>query len=157
MITKEDIDQGFYDRAVAELRKLRITAMEFMQRYPGCSKKRLAEIIGNGVTSRGLTMKLFEEAHHQSTVKTLAKELFYRKIVNEFPNGWHEGGKVRATIKIGGWRHDVLEFAPEFGEHATAIIKALATTDKPATGWKPQSPDDERLRFLFDKYWNACE
>lgn len=153
MITKEDIDRGFYDRADAELQKLGITATEFMQRNPDCSKKRLAKIIGNGVTSRGLTMKLFEEAHERSTVSLLAKELLYRETINEFPEGWFEDDNVRATIKVGGWYHDVLEFAPEFREHATAIIKALATTNKPNAGWKPKSPNDERLRLLFEQYW----
>jgi len=155
MIAKEDIDYGFYDRAVSELQKLGISATEFMQRYPHSSKKRLAEIIGNGVTSRGLTMKLFEEAKQQLAVEALAKELLYRKIINEFPEGWFEDDKIRATIKIGGWRHDVIEFAPEFSEQATAIIKALATTYRPNVGWKPSSPEDERLQLLFATFWAA--
>lgn len=153
MNTKSSIDQEFHQRAVSELKRLGVTAAELLQNHPDCSKKKLAEIIGNGMTSRGLTMVLFEEARQHSRVRALAQELLYRKILDEFPDGWFEDENVRATVKLGSWHYDVLEFAPEYEESATAVLKAMATTNKPNTGWKPNSSMDERLRLLFETHW----
>jgi hypothetical protein len=153
MSKKSDIDRDLYERALTELQKLGVTATELMQRHPDCSKKKLAEIIGNRVTSRGLTMTLFEEARRQETVRSLARELLYRKIINEFPEGWFEEENVRSTVKLGSWHYDVLEFAPEYEESAVKILTALATTQKPDVGWKPTTADDERLRLLFETFW----
>ena len=105
------------------------------------------------MTSRGLTMVLFDEASQQSNVRTLAKDLLYRKILEEFPQGWVEDEIVRATVKLGSWHYDVLEFAPEYEGSAAAILRVLATTQVPSRGWKPKSVDDERLRMLFDAHW----
>lgn len=149
----EAVDRGFHNRARGQLQKLGITATEFLRQHPDCSKVQLAQIINHGVTARGLTIQLFEEAQQQNAVKVLAQELLYREILEEFPEGWFEDPEVRATVKISRWRSDVLEFAPEFREQATAIIKALATTNKPKQGWRPTSADDEEIRFLFDRYW----
>lgn len=153
MKTKADIDQAFYQQASSALQRSNLSATEFILRYPARSKKELAEILGSGTTSRGLTMVLFAEARQRSLLREVAQDLLFRKIVEEFPNGWFEDENIRPTVKLGGWRYDLLEFAPEFEESATAILKSLASTDKPNDGWKPLSPSDERLRTLFETHW----
>lgn len=151
---KSDIDQGFYERANNEFGKLDLTALEFIQRHPICSKKKLANIIGNGVTARGLTMKLFEEAKQQNILEKIARDLLYRKIINEFPDGWVEDEVIRPAVKLGSWHYDILEFAPEYDESAIKILRALATTHQPNIGWKPSTANDELLLLLFKLFWD---
>jgi len=157
MSTKSDIDDGFYQRARSELENRGVTATELLRRHPSQSKTELAKIIGNGVTARGLTMILYQEAHEQTSVRDLARDLLYRKIVQEFPEGWTEDDPVRATVKLGSWHYDVVEFASECEEKATKILQSLATTDRPETGWKPTSSDDEQIRRLFEIHWVRSE
>lgn len=153
MRTPKEIDQNFFKVASNALAVLGVTGTEFLEQHSRQSKKRLAELIGRGVTARGLTMVLFKEARQQSSVRDLVRELLYRKLVQEFPNGWNDDGNIRPTVKLGSWHYDVVEFAPEYEQEATAILKALATTDKPESGWIPSSSDDQRLRELFNTYW----
>ena len=157
MKKKANIDRGFLEQALTVLRRHGTSACEFLRENPDRSKKQLAEMLGTGVTSRGLTMALFTEARQQSKVRELVRELLYRKILQEFPDGWRSEDNIRPTVKLGSWHYDVVEFAPECEETATTILKALATNDKPERGWKPQSPEDERLRHLFETYWNVRE
>lgn len=152
MSATSDIDLSLYERARQQLGKLGLSATEFIQHHPEASKKQLAELIGNGVTARGLTMKLFEEARQQARVRTLARDLLYRKIVTEFPAGWYEDENVRPTVNLGSWHYDILEFAPEFEDSAASILRALMK-NRPQPGWKPEDADDERLTLLFEENW----
>ena len=150
---KSDIDRGFYERARRELERIGVSAREFIRKHPNKSKKELAELIGGGVTSRGLTMKLFEEARACADIGSLARDLLYRTIATEFPDGWYRDDEIHASVKLASWHYDVHEFAPEHEESATQIVQLLTTTKVPELGWKPESADDERLRRMFEENW----
>lgn len=153
MITPDDIDRDFREKASSALNRLGVSGTQFLVQHPNQSKKELAGIIGSGVTARGLTMVLFEEAWQHLSIKQLVQELLYREIVEEFPNGWNEEGSVRPTVKIGGWHYDVSRFAPVYENSTAGILRALGTTHKPIPGWKPLHKDDERLISLFEEFW----
>ena len=155
--SRVQIDRGFYQHAKDALDRIGTSATEFLQRYPKLSKRELAESIGNGVTSRGITMVLFEEARERNDVGRLAKDLLFRKIVAEFPAGWRNDTKVCASVKLGSWHYDILEFAPEFKESAVRILRTLTSINSPEIGWKPESAEDERLSPLFEGSWRQSE
>jgi hypothetical protein len=151
--SKSDIDVGFYKAAKRQLQRLRISASQLLKDNPRRSKKEIAAMVGGGVTSRGLTVVLFEESRNQSTVRSLAKDLLYRKILEEFPDGWEYDDKVHTSVKLGSWHFDIHEFAPEFEDFAAAIVRSLTSSNAPKVGWKPDNRDDERITVVFDKCW----
>ena len=154
--SKGEVDLGFYNGAVKALKARNFTALEFTNNHPKLSKKQLAKELGYGATSRGLTMRLFEEARKLDCIETTAKTLLFRKILSEYPDGWYEDEKISTSVKLGMWYSDVKEFAPEFENAAIAIIRSF-TSEPPEKGWKPESHENERIRQLFKRFWKENE
>lgn len=156
-ISKADVDRHFYEGASRALAEIGMSATEFFRQHPDRSEVGMAQILGRGASALGLIMKLFEEAHENSTVLELAKSLLYRRILDEYPDGWYYDEKIRTTVKLGGWYSDIAEYAPEYEDRALSIVRSLATTNAPELGWKPTGPEDERLRRVFEEYWSESE
>lgn len=155
MISKEDVERKFRDEAATAIAAHGTTALAAMKRSPGACKMVVAQLHGAGITPRGLTALLFEEAREASAIRELSRDLLFRKLRSEFPGGWNDAEKVRPFVKLSGWLFDIVDFAPEYGEIARSILKRLAIDNTPPTGWVPTGPDDERVEELFKTFWLA--
>lgn len=136
-----DFEQRLYLAVVATLADRGTTAIRFFRENPGRSKKELAAVLGGGVTARGLTRKLFEEARSSNCLEQVAKDLLFRKILQEFPDGWSIDDKISTSVKLGSWYSDIIDFFPEYEETAIKIIRAFER-NAPPFGWLPKSLDD---------------
>jgi hypothetical protein len=154
-VTKQDVDRSFRETSRKALDAVKSTAIEFMAEHPAISKVEVAKRLGRGASAIGLTMLIYEEAERTGRTREVARELLFRKIISEFPDGWYEDKKVHAAVKLGGWDYDILKFAESSADYARAVLKDLTIDNVPPTGWKPEGPDDELLTLVFDKYWPA--
>ena len=136
-----DFEQRLYLSVVATLAARGTTAIQFFSENPGRSKKELAAVLGGGVTARGLTRKLFEEARASNCLEQVAKDLLFRTILQEFPDGWSVDDKIATSVKLGSWYSDIIDFFPEYEETAIKIIRSFER-NAPPFGWLPKSLDD---------------
>lgn len=154
-VTEQDVERSFRETARRALDAVKSTAIQFMHQHPGVSKIELAKRLNRGASAIGLTMLIYEEANRTGKTREVARELLFRKIISEFPEGWYEDKRVRASVKLGGWDYDIFKFAESSADYARAVLKDLAIDNMPPTGWKPEGPDDKVLALVFDKYWPA--
>lgn len=153
------------DMFLAEARKAfagaGCTALQFLAENPLVSKielaKRLAQQSGCGTRAIGLTKAIYDEAVQSNAVRTVAKDLLYRKILQEFPDGWFVEPNICASVKIGDWDYDIHKYVPDkqAGDAAFRIVKQLTIEEPPPDGWKPSLPNDPRIEELFARLWPA--
>ena len=152
-MTIEDVERMFYEGAKRALEQYGSTALELLETQSDFTLKQLAALVNHGITIRGLKAVIYEEAQKAGKVREVAKDLLYREILHEYPNGWYFDPNVAAFVKLGFWDSDIERLVPDYAENAAAIIRELTIENPPPEGWFPQGPDDPLLEELFDKHW----
>jgi hypothetical protein len=151
--TIADVDRSFHDTAVRALNEHGTTALQFLDQHPDYSLIDLAKCLNRGASAIGLVMVIYEESELAGKTRDVARNLLYREIISEFPEGWFEEAKIRAAVKLGSWHSHIGQYTRDFGGFAAEVLKEVTMRNVPPTGWKPQSPDDDRIRAAFDNCW----
>jgi len=143
----------FAEGAKRALEQYGSTALELLETHSDFTLKQLAALVNHGITIRGLKAVIYEEAQKAGKVREVAKDLLYREILDEYPDGWYFDPKVGALVKLGFWYSTIRDFAPCYKEESRAIIRELTIENPPPEGWFPEGPDDPLLEELFHKHW----
>lgn len=153
--TADDIFDFLCSAASSALKSRGVTAIEHVYAYPRQSLLQLAKKLENNVTQAGLEVAIYREAISKTLVRPIAKELLFRKIVQEYPDGWTTFDEIGPIVSLVDWvytfksnvksRHEM--------ESAQRVYIAIARDTLPAEGWMPESAADPYLVDLFDRNW----
>ena len=151
--TAEDIYDHLLSVAVAALKKKGVSALEYLYSNPNLSQLQLANQLE--ATLAGLRIAFFREAVSKGLVRQIAKELLFRKIVEEYPEGWTSFDEIGPIVNLVSW---VTTFKLSVNtsrevDAANRIYTDIARDTLPPEGWKPESADDPFLVELFDRNW----
>ena len=152
-MTPDDVNKLFAQRAKCALDAYGSTALELLETHTDFTLPQLAALVNRGINIHGLISVIYEEAQKAGRVRQVAKDLLYRYILTEYPNGWGTSTENAPDIGISFWWHDIRRLVPQKRPYAESIIRDLIMTNPPPEGWFPQGPDDPLLEELFDKHW----
>jgi hypothetical protein len=151
----EAMDRMFLDGAKKALAEGGQSALEFLAANPEMSKIQLAQHLNRDASALGLVMAIYEEAASAGQVRDIAKDLLFREIMEEFPQGWNSSDTVHPVVRLGDWGHNIRKYVanPKCSEFPILILRELARDKPPPDGWRPSWPNDPRIDDLFDRHW----
>jgi len=153
--TEEDIYHHLFWVAESTLKSRGLTATEHVYTHPRQSILQLANLLKNNVTPVGLTIAIYKEAVSKGLIRQIAKELLFRKIIQEYPDGWTSFDEIGPIVTLVDWVYTFksnVKTSLEI-EHANRIYSDIARDVIPPEGWKPESADDLYLIELFNRNW----
>lgn len=149
------VNEWFRLRAEKALSEAGVTALAWLLINPRISVVELAKKLNKGASGFGLEMAIYHEAAKLGMVRTIAKEMLIRVILDVFPDGWTTDEDIHPLVKVGEWESAIASHAqgsaPE--EYADLILTHLALEEPPQEGWIPKWPSDPLIDDLFDRYW----
>ncbi len=149
------VDAMFLDRARKALEVAGADSIGFLFDHPCESPVELAKRLKGGGSALGLLMAIYADASARGMTREVAKELFLREIIDQFPFGWSFDEDVRPFVRLGGWNSALCKCIGDstVGEIARKIVHHIAIDHPPPHGWKPQNSNDPLIDELFDRYW----
>jgi hypothetical protein len=132
-----------------------LSIQELLETYSRESYKELSQKLAMNAAPMSLKQLAYELAVAENNVKTFVKDLLFRHLIHQFPNGWPQQSGDDIHFSFHRWLSDISDLAKEFSliVFSLKVSRHLSFVAPPVVGWIPITRNDPIIEQLFDRYW----
>ncbi len=132
------------------------SVLELLKVNPAITYADLTGVIGIPFAEVQLQYLANEEAVREGCLFWVARDIFARKVVEHFPEGWRIGDAYESPRLscLGDWGSTVLWATdePSVRQAVMGITRSISH-DPPPPGWMPAGPDDPLIVKRMAEFW----